>query len=1384
MILHISSGFPEPLGVTPDAGGINVAVYSHNATSVEFCLFDATGEQQTHAVTLPGRTGDVFHAYIAGVGVGARYGLRAYGADAPALGHRFNPEKLLVDPYASCLDRPFVLASEQFSLGEHKLADSAASMPKAIVVNRNEFCKPFSPLRIPWASTVIYELHVRGFTRLHPKIPETIQGTFAALARVEAIAHLRDLGVTTVEIMPAAAWAGERHLPPLGLNNYWGYNPVALMAPDPRLAPGGWPEIRQAVDALHAAGLEVILDVVLNHSGESDEFGPTLSLRGLDNASYYRLSPDDPERYVNDSGCGNCLALNRPAVLRLAMDSLRTWVELGGVDGFRFDLATSLGREEGTFNPAAPLLAAIAQDPLLRQAKLIAEPWDIGPGGYRVGGFPAQYGEWNDRFRDDVRRFWRGDEGLRGALATRLAGSADIFAGKHFASRSINFITAHDGFTLADLVSYAHKHNAANGESNRDGTDNNFSWNHGYEGPCDDEPCLSARARDQRNLLATLLLSRGTPMLSMGAELGITQHGNNNAYAQDNPLTWLDWAQADPALIAFTRDLIALRRAHPALRAELFLTGGVSAESGLPDVEWRSARAPLRGDAEWNNPDDATLVAVFSVDVAGGDANRVAVAINRGYSHEPLSLPEVRRNFLWRRVLSTDPAISQDDMSLPARSLALYVEQPAQPRFTRQPDSHLLARLSGAVGIAPEWWDIAGNRHIVSEETQRALLSAMKIDVATQSQAWDSLTQTLASRTTRLLPEVHMVYAGEASMLPVMRAPADAFPLAALLLRDASGNLAATLAPRWRAHAPSADSLGRVLRVLSLPLPPLEAGHYTAFFENRRDIICHLTAAPRRCHLPDTWPAQHFGISVQSYSLRRTGDSGIGDFSALAQFASLAGQHGAALLGIQPLHMLFPAERDRASPYHPSDRRYLDPIHLALDALHDIPGFTAAPRIPPCESLDYPAIWLEKSRFLQNLFNGFEAAARIRPNHPVVQTFERFIADGGEQLAQFANFQVISGLFPGVSWQCWPSVLRDAASSQVRELAQRHPEQHRYAIFLQFLCDLQLSAAAAAARGAGLALGLYRDLAVGCAPDGAEAWANADTFASGVSIGAPPDPLGPEGQMWNLPPPDPLAWQRTNFASFRAAAAANMRHAAALRIDHALGLSRLFWIPEGGRARDGAYVHYPLATLTGHLSLESQKAKCLIVGEDLGTVPDGLRETLAAAGVLSYRVMMLERTAEDFIAPRLYPPAALACAATHDLPPLAGWWQGSDIAERHALGLIDAAASLAQQGLRQREKQALRRALAAAGIVFPEAESEALSPAMLAAIHEWLARAPSALLMVQAEDLAGETISQNLPGTNLERPNWRHRLPFTAAELFATERARLSLQALRARESG
>ena len=582
---------PAPLGVTLVEGGANVAVVSRNATAVWFCQFD--GDTETARIPLTGRTGDVWHAFIPGIGEGARYGLRADGPYQPELGHRFDPSMLLVDPYATELDRPFAY-HPNLGLPRREASDTAALMPKAIV-RRAPPPMPRAKSRPPG---VIYELPVRAYTMRHPGVPEKLRGTVAALAEPAVIAHLQRIGVDIIELMPLAAWIDERQLFKLGLANAWGYNPVTLLAPDPRLAPGGMAEVRATLEALHQAGFRVLLDVVLNHTGEGDDLGATLSMRGLDNALYYRHAEDDPGRMINDTGCGNTLALDREPVMQLALAALRHWAR-AGFDGFRFDLAPVMGRLPTGFTPDAPLLRAIAQDPELSSLTLIAEPWDVGPGGYQLGAFPAPWGEWNDHYRDGVRRFWRGDAGAAGDFATRLAGSSDIFAASRTGtSRGVNFIAAHDGFTLADLVSFAGKHNQANGEQNRDGTDGNYSWNCGVEGPSDDPTVRQNRRRDVGALLATLLLSRGVPMLTAGDEMGRTQRGNNNAYAQDNAVTWLDWAAADVELISLTSRLMALRKRHQVLSTDRFLTGRDLDGSGIRDATW------LRGDgAEMNAPD-------------------------------------------------------------------------------------------------------------------------------------------------------------------------------------------------------------------------------------------------------------------------------------------------------------------------------------------------------------------------------------------------------------------------------------------------------------------------------------------------------------------------------------------------------------------------------------------------------------------------------------------------------------------------------------------------------------------------------------------------------------------------------------------------------------
>ncbi|MGE0358789.1 MAG: glycogen debranching protein GlgX [Burkholderiales bacterium] len=675
---------PEPLGVTPARGGANVAVFSAHATRIELCLFDGGGATELARFALPERTGDVFHGFVPGLAPGSRYGLRAHGPWSPGEGHRFNPAKLLVDPYATVLDARLRLHPAMSGATPDGLSpdetDSAPFVAKAIVAASAPECPRAPPVR--WESTLVYELHVRGFTKTHPLVPARLRGTCAGLAHPAAIAHLARLGVSTIELMPVAAWVDERHLVALGLSNYWGYNPIALMAPDPGLAPGGMAELAACVAALHEAGLEVILDVVLNHTGESDERGPTLSLRGLDNATYYRTLPGDRARYVDDAGCGNVLALDRPPVLRLALDTLRHYARAAGVDGFRFDLATTLARGDDGFDPGAPFLASIAADPVLRDLKLVAEPWDIGPGGHRLGAFPAAWGEWNDRYRDAVRRYWRGDPGTAGELATRLAGSSDIFAPRgRPPSRSVNFVCAHDGFSLADLVSHERKHNEGNGEGNRDGTDANFSWNGGVEGAAADPGIAATRRRDARALLATLLFSRGTPMLSMGDELGRTQRGNNNAYAHDDALSWIDWAAADLELAAAVAALAALRRRHRALHEDRWLTGGAVDATGIPDVAWRRPDGRAIAGGDWQDPGlQALVVALYAGAEGEAGADRVAFALNAGREAVAVRWPEARAGFRWRRAADTALAgiVAEDAQAgdaVASRSVAIVVEE-------------------------------------------------------------------------------------------------------------------------------------------------------------------------------------------------------------------------------------------------------------------------------------------------------------------------------------------------------------------------------------------------------------------------------------------------------------------------------------------------------------------------------------------------------------------------------------------------------------------------------------------------------------------------------------------------------------------------------------
>jgi isoamylase len=627
----LEAGSAEPLGATWDGRGINFALFSANGEQVELCLFDETGRREVRRLTLPARTGDIWHGYLAGARPGLKYGYRVHGPYAPGRGHRFNPHKLLLDPYARAITGAFTWHRANFAYDldspsgdlSFETTDNAPFVPKGIVTPPS--AANLSRLETPWHDTVIYEMHVKGMTQRHPDVPAPLRGTFAALTAPAIVDHMRSLGVTAIELLPVFAFADETHLVRRGLANYWGYNPVSFFALDPRYLAGGG--LREVVDIYHAAGIEVLVDVVYNHTAEGDRLGPTLSLRGIDNASYYWL--DDHGNDVNYSGCGNTLNVCHPQVQRLVLDSLKHLAWSTGIDGFRFDLAATLARTPRGFCLDTSLAAMIARDPQLSALKLIAEPWDVG--GHILGHLPPPWREWNDRYRDTMRAFWRGDAHMAGRAATALAGSSNDMRAP---LRGINFITAHDGFTLEDLVSYARKHNDANGEGGRDGTDHNLSANYGAEGP--DESLRPLRDRQKRNFIASLMLSQGVPMMLAGDEFGQTQGGNNNAYCQDNDTTWLDWGllEANRDLVDFVRQVIALRKSYPALRREAFFTGD-------NDIIWlRPDGAPMT-ETDWNDP--ARYAFGFMI------AGQLLIYVNANEESVAFVPPKGR----WRAVLCT-----------------------------------------------------------------------------------------------------------------------------------------------------------------------------------------------------------------------------------------------------------------------------------------------------------------------------------------------------------------------------------------------------------------------------------------------------------------------------------------------------------------------------------------------------------------------------------------------------------------------------------------------------------------------------------------------------------------------------------------------------------
>jgi isoamylase len=692
-ISRIREGLPFPLGASWDGLGVNFALFSANATKVELCLFDSSGEVELERIELPEYTDEIFHGYLPDAHPGLTYGYRVYGPYDPKNGHRFNHNKLLIDPYAKQLVGELKWSESLFGYtighpdGDLSFdeRDSAPFVPKSKVIDAAYTWGRDQRVNVPWDKTILYETHVRGFTMRHPAVPEKLRGTFSGMMVDEVIEHIRKLGVSSVELLPIHAFVNDQHLLQKGMTNYWGYNSIAFFAPDPRyLAHGKIAEFKEMVAHMHHAGLEVILDVVYNHTAEGNELGPTLSMRGIDNASYYRLMPDDKRFYINDSGTGNTLDLSHPCVLQMVTDSLRYWATEMHVDGFRFDLATILGRYHDGFDERHSFLVACRQDPVLRQVKLIAEPWDIGPGGYQVGKFPPGWMEWNDKFRDTVRAFWKGDEGKLADFAARMTASGEMFNQRgRRACASVNFITAHDGFTLHDLVSYNDKHNEDNDEDNQDGSNNNLSWNHGVEGPTDDPEVNALRLRQMRNFFATLLFAQGTPMVVAGDEFARTQHGNNNAYCQDSEIGWVNWDLDNDgkSLLKFVKRLIKLRQSYPILRRGRFLVGEYNEEIGVKDLTWLAPDGNEMTIEQWQDGNGRSLGMLMDgraqetgIRRAGADATLMLV-VNAYHEGVNFTLPEVPEGIYWTCLIDTNQPDSRGK-----EQLAFGTEYTVTPR--------------------------------------------------------------------------------------------------------------------------------------------------------------------------------------------------------------------------------------------------------------------------------------------------------------------------------------------------------------------------------------------------------------------------------------------------------------------------------------------------------------------------------------------------------------------------------------------------------------------------------------------------------------------------------------------------------------------------------
>jgi len=1437
--VNIKEGKPYPLGATWDGAGVNFALYSKHAKSVMLCFFDKDYKESL-CIPIRNRTHYIWHCYVEGIRPGQLYGYRVDGPYDPENGFRFNPSKVLLDPYALAIGRELIWSEEHFGYKfpyNFREKDNRNNADKAIlgaIIDPAFSWGNDKQLDISWKDTIIYEAHVKGFTQLNPYVPEELRGTYLAFTTDEVIKYLKDLGITTIEFLPIQYSITEYHLYKQNKVNYWGYNPIAFFAPNPRYAydksvMGAINEFKTMVKVLHQAGFEVILDVVYNHTAEGDHTGPTLSFRGIDNLSYYRVYEEKKDLYVDFTGCGNTLNHQNHHVLQLVMDSLRYWITEMHVDGFRFDLASALARELYEVDRLTSFFAIIQQDPIISKVKLIAEPWDLGKDGYQVGNFPPGWSEWNGRYRDTVRRVINEFENNLSDFATRIAGSSDLYKKDDRKTySSINFITCHDGFTLRDLVSYEKKHNEDNGLNNLDGSDVNYSRNYGIEGDTDDIKINLIRLKKQKLFLTTLFISQGVPMLLAGDELNRTQKGNNNAFCQDNEISYINWEENEYSqeLHTITKFLIQLRKQNEVFRRNEFFEGEEKKVMEVKDIYWIHKEGREMQEEDWHNelclgillPSEFGERFDFDTSLEG---DTFLILINFSNETIQFKIPEIITT-RWKIIYSTDRHLfiteeTEDEIEKMDHILQKIYKNRSNHHFLEEmeiymsdglfymPNEHikinqysivilkadknwkeahvkrkyrlkLLEILIHNLGIQKQYFDLMGREYNLSNSEIFMIIRAMHLPV-------------------KDLSSLEVIYENYKNDL-WFQGIQSSFVLSINQEKDLELTIPETIKkfkiqikdknqatvfekeiedyPIIESHT-IAFSKFKKLKLIKTKINlnfQFDVGYYDIYVLHNSEIYSKgkLMITPEKAYNDDKI---YTGVWVQLYALRSSTNMGVGDFGDLKKLALILKKYRYNIIGLSPLHYVLNQE-NMVSPYFPASRLMINPIYIDIFSIEEfhksknaIKKWKAYVDVFEQEKnskvINYSLIYKIKKEIIYEIYKDF-----IIENNKN-DLYKKFIKykENNHLLFFHALYETANDVFGKIKI---PGELYKLDSEFQKQFIQEYQDKIEFYSFIFYLAEQQFLNLVEELKKEGIYL--YLDLAVGCAPDQIEHIYFDNNysylFSKTARAGAPPDQFSPNGQDWGIIVFNPFILKKFHYEPFILLLRRNLFNHTFLRIDHVMWLYRLYWIVREGSEKTATYVRYPEKDFFGILSLESHLNKGIIIGEDLGTVPEEVRNILEEKSILSWKVFYFEKINDEFIDPNSYPLNCVATINTHDLPTLAGYWLGKDIEEKFKIGILTEQEAKKLLEIRNKERNKIIEMFNKKQYFKdkePLTEDSIFDSEIVYYFYRLLSETPSKIVLASIYDMMGESDQPNMPGTVNEYPNWRLRLSVPIEEI-------------------